>query len=78
MDIIVTISNILWGWPLVIIILFAAIVLTIQTRAIQFRRFRYMCKTPFLSIVKKGPDEGEGVMNPLKLALTAMAGTIGV
>lgn len=78
MDIIVTISNILWGWPLVIIILFAAIVLTIQTRAIQFRRFRYMCKTTFGSIFKKGTDEGEGVMNPLKLALTAMAGTIGV
>lgn len=78
MDFIVKISDFLWGWPLLIIILVAAFTLTIRTGAIQFRRFGYMLRTTFGSILKKGAgDQGEGVMSPMKLVLAAMAGTIG-
>lgn len=77
MDFIVKISDFLWGWPLLIVILVTAVTLTIRTGAIQFRRFRYMLKTTFGSILKKDETKGEGVMSPLKLVLAAMAGTIG-
>ncbi|QNM06001.1 alanine/glycine:cation symporter family protein [Qiania dongpingensis] len=76
MGIFIKISDFLWGWPLIIIILLTAVVLTVRTGAIQFRRFGYMLRTTFGSIFKK-EEEGEGVMKPFKLAMAAMSGTIG-
>ena len=58
MGIFIKISDFLWGWPLIIIILLTAVVLTVRTGAIQFRRFGYMLRTTFGSIFKK-EEEGE-------------------
>ncbi len=77
MNVIIDISNFLWGWPLIIIILITAVTLTVQTGGIQFRRFGYMLRTTFGSLFKKEEEKGEGVMRPIKLVLAAMAGTIG-
>ena len=72
------VANFLWGWPLIIVIVFTGIFLTIRTGGVQFRRFGYMLKTTFGSITQKESEiEGTGLMKPLKLALAAMAGTIG-
>jgi len=72
------VANFLWGWPLIIVIAFTGIFLTIRTGGVQFRRFGYMLKTTFGSITQKESEiEGTGLMKPLKLALAAMAGTIG-
>lgn len=76
MQLFIKISDFLWGWPLIALILFTAIVLTIRTGAIQFRRFGYMLHSTFGTIFKK-EVEGEGVMRPFKLAMAAMSGTIG-
>lgn len=81
MDFIVNVSNWLWGWPLIIVILAGAVILTFQTGAIQFRRFGWMLHSTFGSLFKKEETsitQGEGVMKPIKLVLAAMAGTIGV
>ncbi len=73
-----SVADFLWGWPLIIIIVFTAIYLTAQTGAVQFRKFGYMLKTTFGSIRKKESEiKGEGIAAPIKMAFAAMAGTIG-
>ena len=47
------VANFLWGWPLIIVIVFTGIFLTIRTGGVQFRRFGYMLKTTFGSITQK-------------------------
>ena len=55
------INNIVWGWPMIILILGAGIVITIRTKAMQVRKFKDSLNETIVptlkSIGKKQPSK---------------------
>lgn len=76
MEVLMAISNFMWGWPLVIIITISAIVFSIVLRFFQFRKFAYICRNTFGKIFDK-EIKGEGNLTPFQAAASALAGTLG-
>ena len=76
MSIVSSISNFLWGWPILIFMIVAAVLLTIRTRAVQIVHFNYMLTSTLGLIGKKSP--GEGMLHPFQAAMASISGTIGI
>jgi len=70
-------NEVMWGWPLIILIVSVAIFYSIELRFFQFRRFGYIAKNTFGKVLSK-EVRGEGILTPFQAASTALAGTIGV
>ncbi len=74
-------SNILWGIPMIILILLAGILLTVRSKALQVRRFKLsmsetMGKT--LKGTKKGKkNKSDKSLSPFSAFCTAVSGTVG-
>lgn len=70
------INNWVWGPPLLILITFVGVYLTIQLKGIQFRKLWYAHKLAF----KKDSIEGggEGDISHFQALMTALAATIGI
>ena len=75
-DIMMAISNWLWGWPLLILTSAVALFLSIKFRLFQFTIFGHAMKNTFGKIFDKG--EGEGDISPFQACCTALASTLGV
>lgn len=69
-DFITALSDLLWGWPMIIALVGCHLYLTIRLRFIQ----RYTFKAIRLSLKN---DKGEGDVSPFGSLLTALAATIG-
>src|SRR6186713_105463 len=65
----------LWGWPMVITILFCAIVITVGLRFIQFRYFGTMWKSLLKPPATKSSDRAE--MSSLSAFLNALSASLG-
>lgn len=76
MEFVTAVSNFLWGWPILIFMLATAVLLTLTTGGVQFRRFFYMLRITFGSIGKKSP--GEGMLHPFQAAMASISGTVGI
>ena len=77
------INGIVWGWPMIIMILGAGLLLTIRTKALQVRKFGTSCKETIIPTVKsigkpqaKGLN-GEKTISPFEAFSTAISGTGG-
>lgn len=71
--------GLLWGIPLIVLILGTGIYFTLTTGFFQFTKFSMIFKKTFGSLFKKGEDEGkEGVLSPFEAVSTAIGGTVGV
>ena len=77
------INGIVWGWPMIIMILGAGLLLTIRTKALQVRKFGTSCKETIIPTVKsigkpqvKGLN-GEKTISPFEAFSTAISGTVG-
>lgn len=68
-------SDWLWGYPLVLLLLFASVFLTVYLNFIQFRHFFYMLKQTFGSVNKK--PKGEGTITPRQALTSALSSTVG-
>ena len=70
-------SNIL-SILMMVLLITVGVFLTIKTRAIQFRRFRYATKNTIGSLFDKSQHKKEaGSVSPFQAVTTALAGTIG-
>lgn len=70
-----TLDSILWGMPLIILLIGTGIVLTIMTRGIQFTRLLQSIKLIFAK--ESRSDEGKGDISPFAALMTALAATVG-
>ena len=65
-DIMMAISNWLWGWPLLILTSAVAVYLSVRFKFFQFTRFGHAMKNTFGKIFDKG--DGEGDISPFRWA----------
>lgn len=70
------IGNIVWGWPMLILLLGTGLLLGIKTKFIVLSKFGYVMKSTFLNIFKKGSD-GDGEVTAFQAVSTALAATVG-
>jgi len=70
-------GRIIWGWPMLVLLVGAGVYLTARTRLIQFSRFGRMCRETMGKMFRRGP-KGEGDVTPLQALTVAMGGTVGV
>ena len=78
------INGVVWGWPMIILILGAGILLTIRTRFLQVRKFGTSWDETIISTVKsidvkKKPkaQKKEKSISPFEAFATAISGTVG-
>ena len=69
-------NNIAWGWPTIILIFAAGLLLTIGSRFVQFSHFGHALKQTVGQIGKK-QTAGKGAVTPLQAVCTALAATVG-
>lgn len=67
-------NNIIWGPPLLILLVIVGIYLTIRTRGIQFQYLIYAHKLAF----SRHDDEAQGDISHFQALMTALAATIGI
>ncbi|MFC1652567.1 alanine/glycine:cation symporter family protein [Planctomycetota bacterium] len=69
-------SNILWGVPMLVLIVGTGIFITLRTRFIQIRKFRQAVR----EVVGKAfaPGAARGELSPFQALTTAIASTVGV
>lgn len=70
------INDIVWGVPMLVLLVGAGILLTVMTRFVQFRKFGYAMKNTLGKIFKK-QNAGEGEVTPFQAVTTALAATVG-
>lgn len=70
------INGVVWGPPMLILLVGVGIILTIMTAGFQFRKFGYAMKNTLGKIFKK-QEAGEGEITPFQAMSTALAGTVG-
>ena len=75
-DIMMAISNWLWGWPLLILTSAVAVYLSFRFKFFQFTKCGHALKNTLGKIFDKG--DGEGDVSPFQACCTALASTLGV
>lgn len=70
------INGIVWGIPMLILLMGAGLFLTGRLRAVQFRKFGYAMKNTIGKIFHKH-EAGEGEVTPFQALTTALAATVG-
>ena len=71
------ISGIVWGIPMITLLLAAGIFLTLRLRFIQFSKFGYAIKNT-IGKVFSAPKAGKGEVTPFQAVTTALARTLGI
>ena len=71
-DVLNNVDNFIWGMPLIILILFTGILLTVRLRGLQVR---HLGKA--LHYVFHNEDDGEGEVTSFGALCTALSATIG-
>ncbi len=70
------INGVVWGIPMLVLLVGAGIVLSIMTKFIQFRKFGYAMRNT-LGKIFKGHTAGKGEVTPFQAVTTALAATVG-
>lgn len=70
------INNIVWGVPMLVLLVGAGILLTARTSGVQFRKFGYAMKNTIGKVFRK-VDAGDGEVTPFQAMSTALAATVG-
>jgi len=78
------INSVVWGWPMIILILGTGILLTIRSKALQVRKFGTSWKETIIPTVKsigkhkkQKTDKKENSISPFQAFATAISGTVG-
>ena len=71
-----TINGIVWGGPMIVLLMGTGLVLTILTRGVQFRYLGFAMKEVLGKLTQK--STGEGDVTPFQAVATALASTVGV
>lgn len=70
-------NNLVWGPPLMIMLLGVGIALTIFTGFFQFRHIGFILKMTFGAVLKQTRGEGEGTISAAEAASIAVGGAVG-
>ena len=70
------INGVVWGPPMLILLVGAGILLSCRTAGVQFRKFGYAMKNTLGKVFQKS-QAGEGEITPFQAMSTALAGTVG-
>ena len=79
------VNGLVWGWPMIILILGTGILLTIMTKFLQIRKFGTSVNETIVPTLKsmgkkkdnKGKDAKENSVSPFEAFATAISGTVG-
>ena len=76
------VNGIVWGWPIIILILAAGLLLSVRTGFLQVTRFRHSLGATIVPTLKslgkkKAKDKGESSVSPFEAFATAISGTVG-
>ena len=69
-------NSLVWGWPMMVLLIGTGVVLTVVTRGVQFRRLIFSFRE-VLGKLFQGAT-GEGTVTPFQALSTALASTVGV
>ena len=70
------INGVVWGIPMLVLLVGAGLVLSVMTKFIQFRKFGYAMRNT-LGKIFKGHTAGKGEVTPFQAVTTALAATVG-
>ncbi|MBQ4347742.1 MAG: sodium:alanine symporter family protein, partial [Firmicutes bacterium] len=70
------INNVVWGVPMLVLLIGAGIFLTCRTRFVQFGKFGYAMKNTIGNVFKQKKAE-KGAVTPFQAVTTALAATVG-
>ena len=70
------INDVVWGPPMLIMLIGVGILMTVRSGGLQFRRFGYAMRNTLGKVLKKS-EAGEGEITPFQAVATALAGTLG-
>ncbi len=70
------VNGIVWGIPMLVLLVGAGVILSVMTGFIQFRRFGYAMRNT-LGRIFKGHTAGKGEVTPFQAVTTALAATVG-
>jgi len=68
-------DNIMWGTPMIVLLIGTGIILTLVTRGLQFTHFWHSLKLIFSKEARS--EEGKGDISPFAALMTALAATVG-
>ncbi len=75
------INDLVWGWPMIILILGTGILLTVRTKVLQVRKFKTSINETlvptFKSVKRKKTSKKENSISPFEAFATAISGTVG-
>ena len=71
------VNGLVWGPPMLVLLIATGVYLTVRTRWIQFAKFGLMCRETMGKIVHRGP-RADGDVTPFQALTVAMGGTVGV
>ena len=71
------INSLVWGLPMIIVLMGVGLFITFRTGFIQFSRFGLMCRETMAKIFHRGPT-ADGDITPFQAVIVAMGGTVGV
>ncbi len=71
-----TVNALVWGAPLMILLMGTGLLLTVATGAVQLRRFGFAFGEVFGKLLR--PARGQGSVTPFQALATALASTVGV
>lgn len=70
-------NNIVWGIPMLVLLVGTGIFLTIRTKGVQFTHFGYAMKNTIGKIFSKQKTTDKGAITPFQAMTTALAATVG-
>ena len=75
-DIMLQITNWVWGLPILVVFFGSFVVMTICTKGVQFRRAKEILKGTFGALTSK-KESGDGTVSAVAATMTALAATVG-
>lgn len=70
------ISRVVWGWPMIILLLGTGVLLTIITKGIIITKTKIIFKNTIMQVFGRG-NAGKGELTPFQAVSTALAATVG-
>lgn len=70
-----SVNSIVWGPPMMVVLIGTGIILTIATKGVQFRRFAFATRQV---LGRHGQAAGEGTVKPFQALATSLSATVGV
>ena len=69
-------NGLVWGWPMIVLLMGTGALLTVLTGFIQFRKLGFALREVLGKVFEKG--SGSGSVTPFQAVATALASTVGV